>query len=212
MKAPIDVLFTVGHDLYAGQSGAIGCGGIPERYFMGGWAPSFARACRVEGLRARVDTRREEVDGYTARQLDLCDRANDVSPRFVIDLHHNAGGYPGSLAICTEASDDLARLLTAAIARAQGTRDIGTRHNLGTDGVPRSWGDSIEIGGMWYPAGSELYILTKLGPDTLAMILEPFDGSDATDYAAGLAALRSGATQATVASTLAAHVARYSGG
>ena len=195
----LDVLFLVGHDLHPGQEGAVGQG-IPERYLMGAHVRAFVLACRAVGLRAGSIVRRDEVDGYDARQLDACARL--ARARFGIDLHFNSGGYPGSRALYFgEPSRALADAVARAFATAQGTSYRGVHAQLGADGVPRAWRSTdVEK-----PSGGELVVLTRAAP-CITCVAEPFDGSVASDYAAGLAALQSGASARAVAAALRALV------
>jgi hypothetical protein len=198
----VDVLFVTGHSMLS--PGAKGLG-VPECAFWRGWAPSIAQACREAGLSVRVLHRREHIAGWTERQADLVTRIERIGPRALIDLHFNSGGYPGCTAIHTPMHPDSRRLATAlsqAVAAAQNTKHLGVRDNRGQDGRARSWTgrETVASDGEWYPSGTPLYVL--MADVGAACVLEPFDGSVATDAIAGERALESGSTQAAIAEAL----------
>ncbi len=198
------VVFVVGHSgLSAGASGQ----GIPEAYFWARWVPSIARACRAREIKAKVRHRWEEAGSWTDRQTALYEHLNTLNADLLVDVHFNGGTKGGSVGLFRPGharSEQAAVSISAAIAAAQGTRSLRCYDSAGADGVPRSWtGKETESAdGKWYPAGSELVLLSRTEP-AAAVVLEPFEGSVASDYAAGLAALKSGATQAAIADAVA---------
>jgi len=196
-RRPLDVMLTIGHDLWG--PGARGQG-IPERYFMGAWAPAFARSLRVAGFRTAIDYRRIE-DGED-RYQQLIARCSTRAPRVLIDLHFNSGGYPGVGGLHRPGHTSgrrLVELVTRYLSEAQGTKAHPPRDHAGADGRPRAWTgtETQSADGQWYPAGSPLYLL-ELPDPIVPVVLELFDGSVEADHASAVAALRAGKTQAAL--------------
>lgn len=189
-------MLCVGHDLISDANwGAAGVGIPPECYFWRGWIDSCARAVRHRaGVTCRVRNRREEVEPWGLRQVDLVQRVNQEGYRLVIDMHYNAynAQTAGVVAIHHPSSirgKQAAGAFVAALSSAQGTRALPLQARS------ESWG------------GSELTILTQT--DAPTVILEPFFGDVPTDVAACVAALRSGAFQSALADTCADLIAEW---
>lgn len=202
-----DVLLTIGHSGLSPGTSAVN--GIPECFTMRTWAPSIARAIRMEGYRCKVRHRKEEVSGWEARQFALVAEVEGLSPRLLVDLHHNGGGYPGSTAIFPpgdEASEKAAETLARGMATAIQNRYLGVRNHDDGFGVPRAWsGGEVESpDGKWYPSGSELFLLSRTSSSTLRVILEPYDGTVDQDWQKAMVAFKTGVFQAGLARAVAA--------
>lgn len=204
----IDVVLVTGHD--ARNPGARAYNGIPENYHARAWAPTFARAIRTHeladpyesSLTCRVVHRRDGLN-LDDQYDDLLKRIRRLDPGCVLDLHHNAGGYPGSTAIASgAASYNLATMCGRALALAQHNKWLGVRDHTALDGRPRAWrGDEKQhTDGKWYPAGTVLRLLEL---DCPVAILEPFDGTDEEDYRKAITALVVGRAQAALAEAIA---------
>lgn len=185
---PADLVLCVGHDLSSpGNEGAVSVGGVSECFFWRDWAPSILVACKVAGIEAQIVHRRESVTPWTMRQIAVAIDANATSPKLVVDLHFNAwdkkhtgacGFHHPSSTRGKQACD----ALVAAVAQAQGNKALSSY------GRTESWG------------GSELCVLTRTWAP--AVVWEPFFGDNESDWASGLSALESGATQKAFAAAV----------
>lgn len=182
-----DLVLCSSHDLLPGNGGAVGPTGVDECHFWRAWVPSFAHACRLQGIRVRIVHRREVVEDWGIRQLDFVGRVNHHRPRLVVDPHLNAwkGEHEGVCGLHHPGSKrgkQACEALISTVARAQGTKA------LNAIGRATSW------------SGSELHVITRT--EAPAVVLE-FGYADAPDdYHAVVASLRSGATQTAFARTV----------
>ncbi len=208
-RKPIDVLLVPGHSVKS--PGAVNQG-IHEAYLWRALGRWLVGQCRAEGVVTRIDYRREEDGNAEERNLALVDRIRKMGPLILVDLHDNAGGYPGSTAIARP-GDDRSRhaceVLAATCAAAQGNRLLRVKDNRSTDGVPRAWNKFVVIDDIYIPTGSELYLVSERTQPTIPVILEPFDGSVPADYALGIAAWKSGKAGAAVAKALSGLVEQF---
>lgn len=183
------VAVVVGHS--EASQGAVSVSGEQEWSWQRPLASQLVTELGARDLEARVFYRPN--GGYTRSMRKLCDRINAYDPDLVVSLHFNA--FPeapgqaevvGTMALHWPTSRQGKRWavqLSAACARAQGTRDRGARQQA------KSW------------SGATLWILALTRAP--AVILETHYGDARSDHDKATATRDSGATASALADCIA---------
>lgn len=182
------VAIVVGHR--QSSQGATAYDGTQEWTWCAQAAAFLGEAAMVAGHEQRVFLR-PDLPGYTSAMRELTRAVNDWAPDVVLALHFNAapashkGQFHGTECLHwpgSEAGANVAWKVSAALSRAQGTRDRGGK------------GQSTSH------AGAPLYVLRDT--DAPAIIIEHHFGDHAGDHDRATAARNSGASARAIIAAL----------